>query len=400
MRVMKRFSFTARLRLTLLLSVLFLSSGSILLLLNYSLVRYRLQLMPVVLPLSSGSQFMQGEHIPGTKQGDTLFQIPISSSDVQGELQALQARIVTASLRELLLQSGLTLALMAGLVVLLSWLIAGRVLRPVQSITALARRLSEEQLHERIGLQGPHDELKELADTFDNMLARLERAFALQGRFAASASHELRTPLTIMRTEVDITLADPQASVAELRAMGEIIRGAVERSERLIDGLLMLARSEQSLQGRTQVDLAACVHAAIEQIQAEAQAQHLRWEIELQTVYVAGDVALLERLVANLVENAVHHNHRQGWIRLKTWANDGMARLMIENSGPHIAAEQAEALFLPFRRLGGDRIGAARGTGLGLTIARATAEAHNGTLVAHARPDGGLRIELSLPHLV
>ncbi|HNP88840.1 MAG TPA: hypothetical protein PKK78_22165, partial [Kouleothrix sp.] len=140
---MKRFSFTARLRLTLLLSVLFLSSGSILLLLNYSLVRYRLQLMPVVLPLSSGSQFMQGEHIPGTKQGDTLFQIPISSSDVQGELQALQARIVTASLRELLLQSGLTLALMAGLVVLLSWLIAGRVLRPVQSITALARRLSE-----------------------------------------------------------------------------------------------------------------------------------------------------------------------------------------------------------------------------------------------------------------
>jgi signal transduction histidine kinase len=388
---------TFRLRLTLLFSAVFLCTGGILLGLNYALVRYRLQILPLpaIRPMTAGG-------LPGPAVGAGLGapQAPQPQTPPpQGidELRSIQQQIVAASLRELIIQSGLALMLMAVVVVWLSWAIAGRVLQPVQQITAVARRLSEQHLHERIALQGPQDELKQLADTFDSMLDRLERAFASQQRFAASASHELRTPLTIMRTEIDVTLADPAATVDDLRAMAEILREATDRSERLIDGLLTLARSEQIVERRDLVDLAATAAAAVRQIAPQAHDLSLDCETSLVPIQVQGDAPLIERMVANLVENAVRHNQPGGWVRICIGTEREWARLIVENSGAMIPAAAVEELFLPFRRGHGERVGSARGTGLGLTIVRAIAEAHAGMVTAKARKGGGLQVELRLP---
>jgi signal transduction histidine kinase len=388
---------TFRLRLTLLLSALFLCTGGILLGLNYALVRYRLQIMPLptVRPSDAPSLIAPANGAaPSTPQAP---QPPTPPPEEIAQLRALQEQIVAASLRELVIQSGLALMLMVVVVVWLSWAIAGRVLQPVQRITAVAQRLSEQQLHQRIALQGPQDELKELADTFDRMLDRLERAFASQQRFAASASHELRTPLTIMRTEIDVTLADSAATADDLRAMAEILREATDRSERLIDGLLTLARSEQIVERYDVVDLAALAAAAVRQLAPQAHDLALHCETSLVPVQVQGDAPLIERMVANLVENAVRHNQAGGWVRVGVGAESEWVRLIVENSGPLIGAAAVEELFLPFRRGHGERVGSARGAGLGLTIVRAIAKAHAGTVTAKARDSGGLQVELRLP---
>ena len=273
------------------------------------------------------------------------------------------------------------------------WLLAGRALRPLREITATARRVSGENLGERIALQGPADELKELADTFDGMLARLDAAFASQRHFVANASHELRTPLAIIRTEVDVTLADPDASVSDLRAMGEAVRETVDRCERLIGGLLMLARSEAAAGHGEPVDVAALAGDCITDLRARAHEARVEVRDDLAPAWTVGEPALIERLVANLLDNGIHHNEPGGFLDVTTRVDDGRVVLHVVNGGHRIDPAEAERLTQPFRRL--DR--SVHGFGLGLSIVRSVAEAHGGTATITARPEGGLDVLVDLP---
>jgi signal transduction histidine kinase len=302
---------------------------------------------------------------------------------------------------ELLRSAGLVFAVIAVVGVAAAYVLAGQALQPVSRVTATARRLSEETLDQRIALDGPPDELKELADTFDDMLGRLDAAFDSQRRFVANASHELRTPLAVIRTEVDVTLGDPAASVAELRTMGEVVRDASVRADRLVDALLVLARSEgqarSGLEQREPVDLAELVPAAVAAVSAEAAARRLSVAAETAPAPVEGDPHLLERLVGNLVENAVRHNVDGGWVTVATGTDPGAgAWLAVRNTGPEVAAGEVEDLFQPFRRGGTARTGS-RGAGLGLSIVRAVAAAHGGAVSAAARDGGGLEVTVRLP---
>ena len=219
----------------------------------------------------------------------------------------------------------------------LGWVLAGRMLRPLNDITATARRLSETNLHERIALSGPKDELKELADTFDAMLERLESAFESQRRFVADASHELRTPLSIIRAEVDVALAAPNVSLGELRTMGETVHESTIRSERLLDSLLALARSDAAAPGTDDCDLADLADIAVERIARDADALGLGLTLDLEEAPVTADRVLLERLVGNLVDNAVRHNEPNGWLSVTTRRGASGAQLIVENGGAHIA---------------------------------------------------------------
>jgi signal transduction histidine kinase len=302
------------------------------------------------------------------------------------------------TLRKLLFYSLLALAAMALLSAGLGWLIAGRVLRPVHAITAAAQRASKENLNERIALEGPDDELKRLADTFDAMLARLDGAFAAQRDFVANASHELRTPLTLVRTAIDVTLAKPDRTAAQLETMAVEVRSAVDRSEALIDGLLTLARSEHAATAREPVDLAVIAEDALEVAAGHtAKQSDVAIEATLGDAPALGDRVLLERLATNLIDNAIAYNVPGGWVRVSTGLRDCTAFLEVANSGPPIAPEDVAALFEPFRRLDG-RAATGKGIGLGLSIVRAVAAAHDAHLDVRARPDGGLALEVELAH--
>ena len=300
---------------------------------------------------------------------------------------------------ELLRSAGLVFAVVAVVALAAAYVLAGRALQPVGRVTATARRLSEENLGDRIALDGPPDELKELADTFDAMLARLDAAFDSQRRFVANASHELRTPLAVIRTEVDVTLGDPGATTAELRTMGEVVREASVRADRLVDALLVLARSEgrseSGLEQREPVDLAGLVPAAVAAVAGEASARGLAVSTETRPAPVEGDPQLLERLVGNLVENAVRHNVDGGWVTVRTGTDAG-TWLTVQNTGPAVPVDDVDELFQPFRRGGTARTGS-RGAGLGLSIVRAVAAAHGGAVSAAARADGGLTVTVRLP---
>jgi signal transduction histidine kinase len=391
---------SVRLQLTLLYGGVFLLAGAALLAVNYALVRSRFTLPFHVEVSPPGSQPPPGA---GPGQGLRVLITQVGEGDViasAGSPQALETvrqKLQAAALSQLLTQSGIALGLMALASVGLGWLVAGRVLRPLHAITATARRLEGSTLHERINLEGPEDELKELADTFDQMLARLDTAFETQRRFVANASHELRTPLAIARTEVDVALADPDASPAELRAMAERVREASERSERLIEGLLTLARSERQLRAREPVDLSLAAADALSVARPEAERLRLRVSPVLGGAPVTGDRALLERLVANLVENAVRHNVAGGWLEVDTGLAGGRAVARVANGGRPIPPDQVAGLFEPFRRLDGDRTGSDRGAGLGLSIVRSVAAAHGGAARARALPGGGLEVTVELP---
>jgi signal transduction histidine kinase len=300
---------------------------------------------------------------------------------------------------ELIRSAGVVFAVVAVVGLVAAYVVAGRALQPVSRVTSTARRLSEETLDHRIALDGPPDELKELADTFDAMLARLDAAFDSQRRFVANASHELRTPLSVIRTEVDVTLGDPAASVADLRTMGEVVREASMRADRLVDALLVLARSDgqarEGLDQREPVDLASLVPAAVAAVAPEASARRLQMSTETRPAPVEGDPQLLERLVGNLVENAVRHNVDGGWVTVRTGTESG-AFLSVLNTGPAVPAGEVEELFQPFRRGGTARTGS-RGAGLGLSIVRAVAAAHGGAVSAAPRVEGGLEVTVHLP---
>jgi signal transduction histidine kinase len=324
-------------------------------------------------------------------------------SDGTSVTAAQFAELVRDSARsELLRSAGLVFAITALVGVGAAYVLAGRALQPVGRVTSTARRMSEETLDERIALDGPPDELKELADTFDAMAARLNAAFDSQRRFVANASHELRTPLAVIRTEVDVTLADPDATVAELRTMGEVVRDASVRADRLVDALLVLARSEgqarTGLEQREPVDVAALVPRAMGAVAAEAAQRCLSVTADTAPAPTEGDPHLLERLVGNLVENAVRHNVDGGWLTVRTGScSDGTGvELSVANSGPEVEPAAVEQLFQPFRRGGTARTGS-RGAGLGLSIVRAVAAAHGGTVTATPRAGGGLEVTVRLP---
>jgi signal transduction histidine kinase len=401
---------TARLRLTLWYGGLFLLAGLVLVATSYLLVRQRL------LPQGGGGKATTVQSPGGTvvcsPQGACRTLPPGAGTPAPdpsrsivvtgGQLRALKSSFLADTLRTFLQTMLGVLGLMALLSLGLGWLVAGRVLRPLQRITATAKRLSERTLHQRIALDGPDDELKELADTFDQMLARLDAAFDAQRRFAANASHELRTPLAISRTEVDVALADPDTPNAELRAMAERVRDATDRSERLIEGLLTLARSEQELRRHEPADLADAAALALEQARHQDQdgqdgAAGLRLASQLGPAPVEGDPALLERMVANLVENAVRHNQPPGWLEVATGISDGRAFVQVANGGRTIPTDQVEGLFEPFRRLNGRVASAVRGAGLGLSIVRSVARAHGGDAHAIALAAGGLQVTVRLP---
>jgi len=278
----------------------------------------------------------------------------------------------------------------------LGWAVSRRVLRPLTAVTTAAQAASQENLGQRLALAGPPDELKELADTFDAMLARLEAAFASQRRFVANASHELRTPLTEMRTLIDVTTAKPAASAAQLEPVLTAIGAAVDKSEELIEALLTLARSDRGPGPAELVDLPTAVEDAIDLIGPAAKARQIQIGTALQDAQVAGDRVLLERLVSNLIDNAVKHNVTGGWVLASTKTGTGIAEITVANGGEHIPPDQVTGLFEPFRRLSG-RTGTRPGTGLGLSIVASVAKAHGGHAKAHARPDGGLHVQITLP---
>ncbi|MFK4247818.1 sensor histidine kinase [Streptomyces angustmyceticus] len=294
--------------------------------------------------------------------------------------------------RSLLALLGLTVVAFA-----FGYAMAGRVLSPLGRITRTAQRVAGSDLHRRIELGGPDDELKELADTFDEMLDRLDRAFESQRRFVSNASHELRTPLAINRTLLEVQLADPGAS-AELVQLGRTLLATNERSEQLVEGLLLLARSENKVVDRRPVDLAEVASQAVDQTRAEALAAGVELRGVREPVVVQGSGVLLERIALNLVQNAVRYNVADGgWVEVSTRARPGCAVLVVSNTGPVVPAYEVENLFEPFRRLRTERTGSDKGVGLGLSIVRSVVRAHDGTITAVPREGGGLDMRVVLP---
>jgi signal transduction histidine kinase len=401
-------SVTIRLKLTLWYGFLFLLGGIVLITANYFMVRNSLNIAPEKARAAVEQQFglpagtLSFPHIPGLDPGREPQNIGINVNGVivpvQRLVQEAQNHLRAEALRQLWIRSLMALAIMAVIVFGLSWLLAGRMLRPLHAITSTARRLSGSTLHERINLRGPRDELKDLADTFDNMLGRLDTAFTAQREFVANASHELRTPLTIIRTEVDVTLSDPEVSADELRDMGSAITEAVDRSEGLIDGLLVLASADaEGRPAMTELDLAQLAEEEVDVASSEADGLDLRLDFDLQPAPVMGDRALLERLVGNLVENAIRHNLPNGWFSVKTSVEGDKAVLTVANSGPILAQEDLERLFERFYRPDKSRSRKTGGFGLGLSIVKSVATAHGGDVHLAGIAEGGLEVTVTLP---
>jgi signal transduction histidine kinase len=299
-----------------------------------------------------------------------------------------------SDLHQLLVQSGIALGAMTVLSVAVGWLIAGRVLRPLRVITTSAQRISANNLHERLAIDGPDDEFKELGDTLDGLLGRLEASFEAQRRFVANASHELRTPLTLERTLLQLALADPDATVASLRSACEEVLLYGEAQERLIEALLTLATSEQGLEKHRPVDLSAITELVAESPDPQANQLGVSLETDIQPAFTTGDPRLVERLVANLVHNALRHNVPGGWARVRTFTRGKLAVVSVVNTGPVLPSDDIERLFQPFQRLGSSRSGQGDGHGLGLAIVQAIATAHGAVVTAKARRQGGLTLEV------
>ena len=316
--------------------------------------------------------------------------------------QMAQARTVQAAQRaadshQLLIDSGIALAVVAVLALLAAWLVAGRMLRPIRTITRKAQRISSTSLHERLALDGPQDELKELGDTLDDLLERLDAAFEAQRHFVANASHELRTPLARQRALIQVALADPQASFSTLRAAHERVLASEHHLEQTIDALLTLTRGQAGLERRDPLDLAPIASHALRAREPDAAARGLDVRATLATAPAEGDPRLLERLIGNLIDNAIRHNTAGGHIEIATGTRDRHAFLAITNTGPALPPDEIQRLFQPFQRLGGPRTQHNNGHGLGLSIVQAIATAHRAEVSAGSRPEGGLSVEVSFP---
>jgi signal transduction histidine kinase len=384
---------SVRLRLTLLYVGLFLVSAACLLSITYLLVE---QQLPQV-TTSGGVVVINGG----------VTQLPAGGGNVAGScdpsldpcqplLQEVAIRVGRDTLNQLLIESAIALGIMAVASVGLGWLMAGRVLSPLRTITAAARRISARSLHQRIAMTGPDDELKELGDTFDQLLGRLEASFRAQRQFVANASHELRTPLARQRTLLEVALRDHEATTASLRAACERALVAGEQQERLIAGLLTLARGERGLDRFEPFDLAAIAAAATDARRDDADAAQVSLAARIGSAATAGDPGLAERLVANLVDNAIRYNQAGGRVEISTGTRAGRPYLTVANTGPVIPPDQLGRLFRPFQRMDPARR-APGGLGLGLAMVSAIAAAHGADLRAVTRAGGGLAIEVLFP---
>lgn len=405
-----------RARLTLLLAVAFVVSGGLLVVLTTSLANRSIAAAnaasaPAAAELQRqlGQILSQANQTQKPKPGSTPPPDTKPTTEQQKQSADLKKKLLEANneyaaatktdaVGKLVGESAVGLAVMVPLAGLLAWYLAGRSLRPVRSITEAARRTSADRLSERLALSGPKDEITELAATFDAMMDRLERAFEAQRRFVADASHELRTPIAVAATSIDVVLAKPERSPQQLETMAHDVRGALSRVEQLVDSLLALTRSEQLDRAREQVDLAILVEDALDEHRAAIRGRGLLVDVRLAEARTVGDPALLERMVGNLVDNAIRHNvEGGGHIRVTTVATGSGVVLTVANSGVVIPGGAIEQLRRPFHRLGGRARTEDNGLGLGLAIADAVCRAHGGSLTLAAVPSGGLEVRVDLP---
>jgi len=397
---------TVRLKLTLLYGALFLACGTALLAVTYFLVAQHLPTALAGKDLITSQQQKQQTAIGGISSGgEVCFQQSTGSAQpgtapaatLPGNgCAALLSAARSDELRQLITDSAIALAIMAAASTGLGWVVAGRVLQPLRTITAAARRISASNLYQRLALDGADDELTDLGKTFNSLLARLERSFTTQRQFVTNASHELRTPLARQRTLVEVALRDPDPTVGSLQHTMQRVLATGEEQERLIEALLTLARSQRGLDRRELLDLAAVTAAALAATGPDAEGRRVQVNASLGPAPALGDQRLAERLAANLVDNAVRHNVPGGWVEVATRIRSGRSVLSVSNTGPVIPPEQVETLFQPFGRL--DRARTSRdGLGLGLSIVIAIADAHDADLRARPLPGGGLEVEIHFP---
>ncbi|MGW2400460.1 sensor histidine kinase [Kitasatospora sp. NPDC001664] len=378
---------TIRIRLTLLYGGMFLMAGVLLLLLMYYFVQ----------------QAFHDASLPYIRLGPNV-QVALPNGQVATEgtfnqlIREYQQQESADSLTTLLRKSLTVMVCLAVIAFILGYALAGRVLQPLNRITRTAREVVGSDLHRRIDMDGPDDELKELADTFDEMLERLDRAFDSQRRFVANASHELRTPLAINRTLLEVQLSDPGAS-PDLQQLGKTLLATNERSEQLVEGLLLLARSDNELTERRPVELSEVAQRAVEVTKPEAAGREVEVRSQLHPAVVGGNGVLLERIALNLLQNGIRYNTPGGWVEITSApAPGGGGELTVSNTGPVVPGYELEHIFEPFRRVkGADRTRSDKGVGLGLSIVRSVVRAHGGAIEATARPGGGLTIRVRIP---
>jgi hypothetical protein len=365
---------SVRLRLTVLYGSLFLLSGVVLLAITYLLVKN----------VTSPGHIFSLAHPPAHRPG-------------RGDVSSV-AFHRSVVLHQLLVQSGIALAIMTMISAVLGWIVAGRVLAPLRTITAATLRISEQNLHDRLALSGPRDELTALADTIDGLLARLEAAFDAQRLFVANASHELRTPLAMMRTFLDVAIAKPDGVPPQTLALDANLRGALDQTDRLLQSFLVLASAQHGTVGeQSSVSLERIVSTALS-ARADAIAErHIDVRTALEATRVTGAETLLCRMVENVIENAIRHNEPGGFIIVISQTKDDTATLVVESGGAVLDDRTVGELAQPFRRIGTERTHSQNGHGLGLSIVAAVAAAHGGTLDLHARREGGLRVQITLP---
>jgi signal transduction histidine kinase len=397
---------TVRWRLTLLYGGLFLVCGAALLAITYTLVDHA---------TVTNGPFRAFVNTPGPPAAATVpkFQRgPITEMarprpNVPKQIQELLAtasgrRVVftvgsvqrISDLHQLVIESSIALAIMAIISGALGWVVAGRVLAPLRTMTTATQQISETNLHERLAMTGPPDELRQLADTIDGLLGRLEGAFDAQRRFVANASHELRTPLTAVRALLEMVLSDPRATVGTFRTTCRQVLEESEQQEQLIDALLALAQGQRGIDARERIDLAAIAGDMLRAWEAEASARGVHLDISLEPAPIAGDRRLIERLVSNLVDNALRYNVVGGTARVVVTAGVRQVDLAVANSGPMVPAEEVDRLLQPFQRLAGDRVGHREGLGLGLSIVAAIANGHGAALEVAPGAEGGLEVRV------
>ncbi|MHB1539264.1 MAG: HAMP domain-containing sensor histidine kinase [Solirubrobacteraceae bacterium] len=356
---------TIRVRLAALFFAVFLASGAVLLAVTFTI--------------------WQG------RTGNTLRAEPAGTHEL--------ITPVSSDRHQLVIASGIALAIMACASLGSGWLVAGRFLRPLRRITRTTREISATNLHERLNLTGPDDELKELADTFDELLDRLERSFAFERQFVANASHELRTPLAGMRTSLDVAMAKPEPVPPHIRTLANRLRRELDHVDRLLESFLTLAHTQQGPLGdESTVSLAELARGAVERRADTISAMGLDMEQQQRPdAWVTGSETLLSRMVENVIDNGIGHNQTDGWVRVRTAVEDEHALLVVENGGPVLDPDQVSHLTQPFQRIGAERTGSENGSGVGLAIVSSIVEAHGGTLDLQALTDGGLQVTISLP---
>lgn len=381
-----------RVRLTAIYGGLFLASGAALLAVTYAYVNKVTSRVESYVGTRGRFTFGFASMSPGGVHG-----APSTASPQTKELMALAARQHAGEMHEFLAYCGVALAVIAALSLALGWFVAGRALRPVRTITATAREISATNLHRRLALAGPNDELRELGDTFDDLLGRLESFVHAQRQFVANASHELRTPLAWQKAIVQVALADPDADSESLRAAHEQVLVSAAQQERLIEALLTLTRGQAGTERSDPIDLAVVAERAVLTRESEAALRGIELRSRLGAAPTTGDPRLVERLVANVVDNAMRYNVPGGHVEVVTETEAGLAAITVANTGPQVSPDDVDRLLLPFQRFGPDRTNSRDGNGLGLSIVEAISTAHGATLSLRPRDTGGLEVAVSFP---